>query len=91
MAIFYVTMTWDDWPEGGSFGTFVVADDDDEALEKCREEMADTRSDGDKDYPASYYRENYGDEWHVVDCFEVEDWIVNANRCIADIKRQAQS
>lgn len=39
---FYVTLTWDDWPEGGSFGTVVEATNAEEAEELARDEMADS-------------------------------------------------
>ncbi len=63
----YVTMTWDNWPEGGSFGTVVEAAAQEQAEALCRQAMADSRAE--TDYTPEYYLENYSAEWHVVDCF----------------------
>lgn len=41
---YYVTMTWEQWPKDGSYGTVVEATSYEEAEEKCREEMAAQRS-----------------------------------------------
>lgn len=74
---FYVTMTWDNWPEGGSFGTVVEASDQAEAEDLCRQEMAAHRAEesADEGEDADYYLSAYGGEWHVVDCFLLDDFI----------------
>lgn len=64
---FYVSMTWDDWPEGGSYGTTVLALDHEAAEEACKLEMAELRADEDTD----------SDKWHVVDCFDLDEFITN--------------
>lgn len=85
----YVSMTWHNFPEGGTFATVVSARDDKQAKYLALHEMA------------SSYRNNYGtpagvllsadegvsdeeitsavamhflDEWHVVDCFNVAEF-----------------
>lgn len=74
---FYVTMTWDDWPEGGSYGTIIEATTHAEAERLCKQQMAETRADSaltDGMTPDDVL-EAYGDEWHVVDCFPLDDFI----------------
>jgi hypothetical protein len=78
MTRFYVTMTWDDFPEGGSFGTVIDAADHAEAEALCRREMAETRAD--EDTSAEYYLEHYGPEWNVIDCFDLDDFIERHRR-----------
>ena len=72
---FYVTMTWDDWPEGGSFGTIVEAEDYSDAEDACRLEMAETRFDPEIHDSESEVLASYGDEWFVVDCFPLDEFI----------------
>ena len=74
MQKFYVTMTWDDWPEGGSYGTVIEAQSHEHAEKLCRQEMAQSRAEGGDEH-AGYYLENYADEWHTVDCFELGDFL----------------
>lgn len=80
---FYVTMTWDDWPEGGSFGTVVNAETAEEAEVSCRIEMAMSRATEsglhDKDVIEQMFAE-YGDHWHLVDCFDLDDFIAQHKR-----------
>ena len=79
---FYVSMTWDDWPEGGSYGTVVKAMDHEEAQMLCRREMAASRIESyDADDPDrdSISIESlvfaYEFEWALVDCFELDQFI----------------
>lgn len=75
---YYVTMTWDDWPEGGSYGTVVEAEDYGDAIRLCHAEMAASRGFGEQDGEdgdAVSYLEDYSDEWHMVDCFLLDDFI----------------
>jgi hypothetical protein len=67
---FYVSMTWDNWPEGGSYGTVVLADDETSAEYAARWEMAQTRDEF--DHPGDAF-DALQSEWHVVDCFKIED------------------
>lgn len=53
MPKFYVTMTWHDFPEGGSYGNTVTADSYEDAEELIKLEMAETMADPDDDIPAS--------------------------------------
>lgn len=78
MTRFYVTMTWDDWPEGGSYGTVVEAESYEDAERLTKEEMAKTRAEGhDEDdlKDPEWWLENEGNNWHVVDCFELDPFI----------------
>jgi hypothetical protein len=70
MTRFYVTMTWHDWPEGGSYGTVVTASNYIEAEALCRAEMAECYGEAidEKVDPSDY-------DWHVVDCFNLDDFI----------------
>ncbi len=74
----YVTMTWDDWPGGGSYGTIIEAATAEEAEKLCRMEMAASRA-GD-DMSAEEYLEAYGDEWEEVDCFKLDEFIKRHQR-----------
>lgn len=86
MPRFYVTLTWDDFPEGGSYGAVVTADDTTQAEAMVREQMAATRSefyDGDLDLDDQEVVDaetdrivaEYADVWHVVDCFDLDAFI----------------
>lgn len=67
---YYVTMTWDDWPEGGSYGTVVEATSYQEAEEKCRDEMSVSRSE-DSDFDPEQWKPEDGEE--PMDPSEMED------------------
>lgn len=67
---FYVSMTWDNWPEGGSYGNVIEANSEEEAEALCRQEMAESRASESGVYDAAYYLEHYAHDWHVVDCHE---------------------
>lgn len=43
MRRFYVSLTWEDWPDGGSYGTSVCAHNETEAEERARDEMVLSR------------------------------------------------
>lgn len=76
MDWYYVTLTWDDWPEGGSYGTMVQAKDHKEAEALARAEMNASRGEEDPDQEdPDYYMNAYGNEWHEVDCMKLEDFI----------------
>lgn len=81
---FYVTMTWDDWPEGGSYGTILEADDAMQAEEKTKAEMAGVRAEGftegEEEASFDYWLENYGNEWCLVDCFDLDEFIERNKR-----------
>ncbi len=70
MTKYYVTMTWHDWPEGGSFGTVVEAQSYADAETLCREEMAACYG---ETIEETVDPEDY--DWHTVDCFEIEEFI----------------
>ena len=74
---FYVTKTWHDWPEGGSYGTVVEANDHAEAEALCEAEMAQAYAEffDDEEDPVGYARKAYGQEWHTVDCFDLDEFI----------------
>lgn len=72
---YYVTMTWDDFPEGGSYGTIVRATSHAEAEELCRQEMAQTREDS--GVTAAQVREMHEHEWHTIDCIPFEEFVAH--------------
>lgn len=77
MPRFYVTMTWDDWPEGGSYGTVVEAPDHETATEMVRREMAASRAgpeDADPDYCANCMTTDQDGSGVCVDCGGT-DWV----------------
>lgn len=78
---FYVTLTWDNWPEGGSFGTIVTADDWDDAEHAARWEMANHREEF--DHPVECI-ESCGDDWHLVDCWDLDEFIAEKrqDKCV---------
>jgi hypothetical protein len=82
---FYVTMTWDDFPEGGSYGTVVEAKDHEQAERFCRLEMAASRceqqsgdlDDNDDEQSIEEFLDEYDAEWHLIDCFDLDEFIQN--------------
>lgn len=86
MPRFYITLTWDDWPEGGSYGTVVEAEDTEKAEVAAKLEMAqlrteDSDSESDDSFdPVQEFLENYENDWHVVDCFDLDGFIANHTR-----------
>lgn len=82
MPRYYVTKTWHDFPEGGSFGTVVEADSHMEAEAECEAEMAASEMDssyGDDDRPdeeiLAEIMASYSDEWVTIDCFDLDEFI----------------
>jgi len=69
----YVTLTWDDWPEGGSFGTVVQADNHDDAERAAHWEMAGTRVDDGAFEDEAEVIDALIADWHLVDCFRLQD------------------
>jgi len=74
MTRFYVTLTWHDWPEGGSYGTIVEAESYAEAEQLTREEMRASYAE-ESDYDDDNYLDDLSRNWHVVDCFNLDDFI----------------
>lgn len=89
---YYVTMTWDDWPEGGSYGTVVMADDETQAEAMAIMEMAQSRAEEcerEPDDEASdiiWWLEDRAANWHVVDCFPLDDFITMHSAAAAPLK-----
>jgi len=79
MTRYYVTMTWDDWPKGGSCGDLIEAEDHRRAKDMCLNMMADSLadSDDDADHDAKYYLDKYSGNWNVVDCFDFDAFVAN--------------
>lgn len=75
---YYVTMTWDNWPSGGSYGAVIEAESYEEAELLCREEMAASRAD--EDMTAEEVFDTYNGEWHVVDCWPLGGFIKRHQR-----------
>lgn len=75
---FYVTKTWEDWPEGGSCGEIIEAETHEEAEQKMLSIMAEYRAD--EEFSADYYLEDYADDWHTVDCFDLDQFIAEQQR-----------
>ncbi len=81
----YVTLTWDDWPEGGSFGTTIEAADHDAAEHGAKREMALAKLNELQDEYDHLSEEaalqevlnDYADDWHLVDCFDLDVFIKN--------------
>jgi len=66
----YVTMTWENWPEDGAYGTIVEAVDEISAEAACANEMIAIRSNA-KDHVK---------QWHMLDCFDVDRFIEKHKR-----------
>jgi len=83
MPKFYVTLTWHDWPEGGSYGTVVDAADHDTAEAYARLEMAGAYAEAvsyeDDVVTPEHVLATYSDRWHVVDCWAVQDFLDQHN------------
>lgn len=77
MKRYYVTMLWEDPPQGGSYGAIVEADSDEEAVTKVKQAMAEVRAFdmGDEMAKPEYWLEEYGSDWKVVDCWDVDKFI----------------
>lgn len=78
MARYYVTMTWEDWPVCGSYGTIIEAKDHEEATKLCMLEMAHCEDGGGcldgvrkKDIDLVLSQQ----DWHIVDCFNLDEFI----------------
>lgn len=81
MTRFYVTLTWHDWPEGGSYGTIVEAESYAEAEELCRAEMKATLIEewGEDDISEDELTDR-DMNWHLVDCFDLDAFIEDKRR-----------
>lgn len=78
MKRWYVTLTWHDWPEGGSFGEVVEAESSDEAEYAARLMMAKLWSkaiDLPKSESINEVEETMRSSWHLVDCWDVDEFI----------------
>lgn len=77
MPRFYVSMTWEDWPEGGSFVGTTEAASDEEAVSKVMDAMALARTEGMDGELATpeYWLLEYGEDWELVDCFNIDEFI----------------
>lgn len=78
--LFYVTMTWDDFPEGGSYGDMVMAADSEEAEAMIRRDMAmlrvvDDVDPEDLDQEVESFMASMRNEWNVIDAFPIGDHI----------------
>ena len=86
LETYYVTLTWHDFPEGGSFGTLVKAKNHIEAEELARVEMADAYTKDDEVEEEDYLNhlanmvESYWDKWGLIDCWPVEDFILSVRK-----------
>lgn len=96
---FYVTMTWHGWPEGGSYGTVVEASSHDEAEQLCIAEMLSCYAEADKpeewgvetvEQMLEKIRDAYAGEWHLVDCFVLDEFIENHRPTAAPIQKAIQ-
>lgn len=74
MKRFYVTMTWEDWPEGGSYGAVVRAKNEETAEKAVKKQMAKTRAEEGVDTAGGYMRD-YAHAWYTVDCFDLDGFI----------------
>lgn len=90
MKRFYVTMTWDDFPEGGSFGDVIEAETHEQAEAFCRRHMAATRTEGAE---VLTYADDLGNGWrYSLDgdegdgTFESEDAALEAGYAAAEQK-----
>jgi len=81
MSRFYTTLTWDNWPEGGSYGDIVEAANSTEAEAMVRLMMAASRLDDESEDESEdedevqRIMEEHADDWHLVDCWDVDDFI----------------
>lgn len=64
MTRFYVSMTWDNWPEGGTYGDIIWATGYDDAKEQVIQGMINSRGGAD-----------YREDWHLIDCFPLDDFL----------------
>lgn len=69
MKTFSILLSWDNFPEGGTYGTAIEAENSDEAEKLARIEMAELRCAESGDDPQDFLSQ-YGDEWDVLDLVE---------------------
>lgn len=76
MTRYYVTLTWDNWPEGGSYGEVVEAETHDEAETIVRRMMAASRA---EDIELCYYcgQDAWGGEGENGLCGDCADMAYN--------------
>lgn len=80
MKTFSLILTWDNFPEGGTYGTVVKAEDETQAEELARQEMAALRSEAHVDDETTHeeaaqsVRDSYEHEWIVVESREGDMW-----------------
>lgn len=83
MKRWYVTITWHDWPEGGSYGEIVEAETAEDAEAQVRLLMADSIQDAwdEKDgVSMTDLVEEYAGQWHLVDCWDVDEFVERNRR-----------
>ena len=86
---FYVTMAWENFPEGGSYGDVVWARDHGEAEDLVRKNMAYVRCEGVRPEDYHFYDcetfeqlhaqflQAHQHQWEVIDCWRLDDFIEN--------------
>lgn len=82
---YYVSMTWEEESRLGGYTTVLWATSYWEAEEKCRDEMASVRVQGHEESgdgsgeddlsDTAWWLQNYGGQWKLIDCFEVDAFI----------------
>jgi len=75
MTRWSVTITWEDYPEGGTYGSVVEADSREAAISLCKREMALSRNPRDEQNPEEIIAE-YGDDWDVIECYDLDQDII---------------
>jgi hypothetical protein len=81
---YYVTATWHDFPEGGSFGTIVQAENYAAAEHACMLEMAQSYASEIDEDPTLVF-DGYSDSWTIIDCFDVDEFIEDKRQKPDDI------
>lgn len=72
MKRWYVTMTWNDWPDQGSYGDIFDAETPEEAEQLCRDAMAETEV-----CEGLTLEDIDRSGWYLVDCIDLDNFIRN--------------
>lgn len=84
MKRYYCTAVWHDFPEGGSFGTIVQAENYAAAEHACMIEMAESYA-AEIDEDPQLVFQGYSDSWTIIDCFDLDEFIEDKRLKPADI------
>lgn len=72
---FYVTMTWEEWPDQGAYTAIVDATDSEDATRTVMHMMAANRGRHDEVLDEDLDAVLEHEDWHVAVCFNIDEFI----------------